>query len=333
MSSRLLFLLIVLMVGCTTTPTRPPEAPTPQVDQQKTAPTAELEIPSLRAGERPVQKTGYTVLFDKSKRVAKWVAYRLNKSTALTKVVERSNDFHFDGDVEGCADPNEYKHTGYDRGHLFPAEDARWSTEAMHDSFSMANMTPQSASLNRGSWKRIESQVRGWSGQHDEVYVVTGPILSEPCLKTIGRGICVPKRHFKVVLEKDGDQYKAIGFIVAQDDKGDIAKFVHPVAEVEKITGIDFFPSLPDEIEKQVEAAASLGEWTAGPHYTNYTRTPDLAGGSCPTGSTLQSATIRGCCSGHGGVAGPKKWRACCGDDKKVLCNDGTQSQSCRCDQ
>lgn len=330
MSSRLLFLLIALMVGCTTKPIRTPEPPAPQVEQQKSVITTDLELPAIQAGEKPTKRTGYTVLFDKAKRVARWVAYKLDKGTV--KAVERSNDFHLDPTVDGCPDPSEYKYSGFDRGHLFPAEDARFSSEAMRDSFSMLYMSPQSASLNRGSWKRIESQVRGWSAQHDEVYVVTGPILSEPCLKTIGRGICVPKRHFKVVLEKDGDQYKAIGFIVAQDDKGDIAKFVHPVAEVEKITGIDFFPSLPDEIEKQVEAAASLGEWTAGPHYTNYTRTPDLAGGSCPTGSTLQSATIRGCCSGHGGVAGPKKWRACCGGDKKVLCNDGTKSRSCRCD-
>ncbi|MBX2989136.1 MAG: DNA/RNA non-specific endonuclease [Bdellovibrionaceae bacterium] len=333
MNSRLLFVLLALMVGCTTQPTRPPEPTAPRVEQQKLpVPSTGLEVPSLRTGEHPVQKAGYAVLFDKSKRVARWVAYRLNKSTAFSKVAERSNDFHVDGDVESCPDPDEYKHTGYDRGHLFPAEDARWSPEAMYDSFSMANMTPQSASMNRGSWKRIESQVRGWSAQHDEVYVVAGPILSEPCLKTIGRGICVPKRHFKVVLEKDGDQFKGVGFIVAQDDKGDITKFVHSVAEVEKVTGIDFFPALPDEIEKRVEATASLDEWSAGSHHASYTRAPDLAGGSCPAGTTLQSATIHGCCSGHGGVAGPKKWRACCGDDKKVLCNDGTKSRGCRCD-
>jgi endonuclease G len=189
------------------------------------------------------------------------VAYRLTKQMVSTKAVKRSNRFHVDPAVDGCPSPDEYKRSGYDRGHIAAAEDMRWSEQAMQDSFSMANMTPQSPGLNRGPWKRLEERVRTWAAAFDEVYVTAGPVLTEPCLKTIGHAICVPARHFKVVLERTGGEIKAIGFIFPQDAKGDLTPYVRSVAEVQKVTGLDFFPALPDDIEQKVEAHADLGAW------------------------------------------------------------------------
>lgn len=220
----------------------PPEAP-PKIILQH---VETIGLPTVKKGEVPIKHAGYTVLFDKTKHVPKWFFYHMTKQLTATKAATRSNRFHSDPLVDGCPDPSEYKKSGYDRGHMAPAEDMRWSAESEYDSFSMANMTPQAPKFNRGIWKRLEEKVRAWELQYDDVYVVTWPVLSEPCAKTIGHGACVPARHFKVVLEKDGDKIKIVGFIVPQEGKGDPSAYEKPASEIRKMTGINFFPSVSD---------------------------------------------------------------------------------------
>ena len=108
----------------------------------------------------------------------------------------------------------------------------------------------------------MENACRRWAHQYGKVYVVCGPILYKGKHKTIGKNkVVVPEAFFKVVLCMEGTP-KAIGFIYKNEDgnrpKGD---YVNSVDEVERITGIDFFPSLPDDVEKKVEKTASPEDW------------------------------------------------------------------------
>jgi endonuclease G len=74
----------------------------------------------------------------------------------------RTNNFRADEEIQAGrrARPMDYRRSGYDQGHQAPAEDFAWSAAQMHDSFSMANMTPQLAGLNRAEWERLEETVR-----------------------------------------------------------------------------------------------------------------------------------------------------------------------------
>ena len=151
---------------------------------------------------------------------------------------------------------------GYDRGHMCPAGDNKWSSEAMDDSFLFTNVCPQAPSLNRGDWNEMEQACRKWAKQYGDIYIVCGPIFYKKSSKTIGKNkVAVPDAFFKVVLCMNPSP-KAIGFIYKNADgnrpKGDYA---NSVDEVERITGIDFFPSLPDDIEKMVEAKCDVSEW------------------------------------------------------------------------
>ena len=87
---------------------------------------------------------------------------------------DRTNDFREDqiNVSTGTAYLEDYRGSGYDRGHLAPAEDFEWSAEAMSDSFFMSNMSPQDPSFNRGIWKRLENRVRTWALENDGIYVV-----------------------------------------------------------------------------------------------------------------------------------------------------------------
>ena len=114
----------------------------------------------------------------------------------------------------GSASLPDYKGSGYDRGHLAPAGDMKWSTTAMSESFYMSNMSPQEPSFNRGIWNRLESQVRRWAIDNGSVYIATGGVLTDG-LKTLGsNSVSVPQYYFKVILDYQEPDIKGIGFII-----------------------------------------------------------------------------------------------------------------------
>ena len=155
---------------------------------------------------------------------------------------------------------NEYHMT---HGHLCPAADNKWSKEAMNQSFLLTNMCPQDGSLNSGAWQKLEDKCRIWARQYHDIYIVAGPIYDNgKASRTIGTSeVAVPDAFFKVVLCMN-DTPKAIGFIYRNDKSSqNMRDAACTVDEVEKITGIDFFFNLPDEIENEVEANANFNNW------------------------------------------------------------------------
>jgi DNA/RNA non-specific endonuclease len=146
---------------------------------------------------------------------------------------------------------------------MCPAGDNRWSQLAMEQSFLMTNVCPQNPALNSGLWNTIEVQCREWAKRYGDVYIVCGPIYFNQKHKTIGMNkVQVPEAFFKVVLCMDGEP-KAIGFICRNVSAKGHKKidYVNSVDEVERITGINFFPKLPDDIEQRVERYADYSEW------------------------------------------------------------------------
>src|SRR5690606_5385223 len=116
--------------------------------------------------------------------------------------------------------------------------------------------------LNRHLWKDLEGKVRDWATQYDKVYVTTGPILSKEDLKLPNTSISIPQSFYKVILEVQEPEIKAIGFIIPQDfDSSEPCSYAMSVADVEKATGIDFFPALPDDIERKVESDSDFSQW------------------------------------------------------------------------
>ena len=132
----------------------------------------------------------------------------------------------------------------------------------MRETFLLTNMCPQDRSLNSGLWNRIEMDCRKWARKYGDVYIACGPVLLNKAHETMGKNrVVVPEAFFKVVLCLRGTP-KAIGFVVRNNEgKKKRDQFVNTVDEVERITGIDFFPALPDSIENKVEAYANLEDW------------------------------------------------------------------------
>jgi len=161
--------------------------------------------------------------------------------------------------------PFDYSRSGYDRGHMCPAGDNKNDEQAMSESFMMTNICPQDHDLNSGWWNDLEIRCREWANDGADLYIVCGPIFDSTSPKKIGSRknvrISVPDRFFKVILMM-GNAPKAIGFIVPNLDLHEsLSKYAVPVDRVEKVTGIDFYPNLPDGLERKVERDCKPVDW------------------------------------------------------------------------
>lgn len=223
----------------------------------------QLEIPKTEANDNVISHTGFSFLYNETHEQSVWVAYELTEAET-NKIYERTNDFIPDPSViTGTANNNDFRGSGYDRGHLAPASDMGWSEEAMIESFYFSNMSPQLPSFNRGIWKKLEELVRTWAIENESVYIVTGPVLNS-IEKTIGQNkVSVPNYYYKVVLDYNEPEIKAIGFIMPNMGSNEsLTQYAVSVDSVEYFTGIDFFPLLPDDQEKHIEKNVCVNCWT-----------------------------------------------------------------------
>jgi len=127
----------------------------------------------------------------------------------------------------------------------------------------MSNMSPQMPGFNRGIWRKLEEWVRDQAIANEELYVVTGPVLTDGPYQEIGpNGVDVPKRFFKVLLDYKEPELKAIGFIMPNESSSlPLYMFSVSIDQVEKVTNLDFFHLLPDDIEEKLESVLDSKVW------------------------------------------------------------------------
>lgn len=207
----------------------------------------------------------YSLSYNEKYEQADWVAYELTKASIVLPNVEREREFRPDYSVQtGSAFHRDYTRSGYTRGHLAPAGDMAFDTQAMKESFYMSNMSPQLEEFNGGVWRELEEVVRDWAYDNQRLYVVTGPVLSEGIIKRIGDNrVGVPKKFFKVAIDIDGRDRKGIGFILENrlyEEK--LQALAVSIDSVEALTGFDFFNDLlSDEVEEEIESRVDVGQW------------------------------------------------------------------------
>ncbi len=209
-----------------------------------------------------ISYTGFTIYYNSRYHIPNCTVYELTRQE-LEGEVNRVGSFETDSTVEGCARPWDYTLSGYERGHMVPAGDLKWSERAMMQSFKMTNVCPQVKALNEGGWTKLEEKVREWASRDSAVIVVTGPILTSGMKRIGGLRIAVPTRFFKIVLSPFGETVKAIGFIYPnRSSNRPLEDYAVPIDKIETLTGLDFFDALPNDLEKDIESQVSLNLWT-----------------------------------------------------------------------
>jgi len=211
-----------------------------------------------------LNRKGYVLSHNNEKKVADWVSYHL-KDTYLVKKVRRTNNYRADPDLSKGqrSELEDYRGSGYDRGHLAPAGDMTRNKVVMSESFLLSNMAPQvGVGFNRGIWEELESKVREWARERKNLYIITGPIYSNSDYETIGPNrVAVPTHFYKIVVSRteSGEDLNAIAFILPNKRISSSlpGKFITTIDEVERLTGLDFLHELEDGIEEGLESSKS----------------------------------------------------------------------------
>ncbi len=236
-----------------------------------------VSLPELLEEEVLIKHSAMFLVYSEEHEQAKWVAHVITPDIIEGKY-SRSNDFRVDSLIKtGSAveadyflkeklSDGKYKYDGfgYDRGHLAPSADFKWSKKALSESYFYSNMSPQVGDFNRKKWAELESLLRGYVVNNPTVnlYVITGPVLKRN-LPVIERGVnkvSIPEQFFKVAL--DFENKRAIGFLMLNVEiEDDLIDFVASVDSIEIVTGINFFDPLPDTLEDRIESKFDFKHW------------------------------------------------------------------------
>ncbi|KIG01509.1 DNA/RNA non-specific endonuclease [Burkholderia sp. MR1] len=203
--------------------------------------------PKMRASAQQICYSDFTLLHSGITHGPLWSAEHLTaKSVDDAKDNTRTNRFFVEKRLPpgDSAQLDDYKRSGYDRGHMSPAGD-RATKKGMAESFSLANIVPQDPSNNRSIWSRIEEAVRRLTEESGEAYVVTGPLFSGRQLQTIGESrVLVPTQLYKVVYLPQ----RQIAFAVVVENMPTKTYTMKTVRELEAMSGLAF-PGIPDALK------------------------------------------------------------------------------------
>jgi endonuclease G len=224
----------------------------------------DLPLPLKDVSEQLLYRKAYIVSYNKDNRIPNWVAWHLTSEHTYGDVKRLGNAWHEDTDVPTPrASLADYKGSGWTRGHMCPAGDNKWNNDAMYESFLFTNCCPQNANLNSGTWNQIETSCRRWAEKYGDLYIVCGPILFRQEHEMIGENkVIVPEAFFKVIVCLKKGKEQGIGFICRNND-GNRNKdlYINTIKQVERITGITFFPHLPERIADKVKNKADINDW------------------------------------------------------------------------
>lgn len=234
-------------------------------------------IPVIGNDEELILHTAMALVYDERHEQAKWVAHIITSDVASGNI-GRSNDFRIDPKIKTGSAVEEdyftkeiqsdgtYKYDGYgyDRGHLAPSADFRWSAEALSESYYYSNMSPQRPDFNRISWALLEDVLRDYSSRHHDIdlYVITGPILHDelPVSERSINRLTIPEYYFKIALDKKNGQ--AIAFLMPNTlCEYPTEYYAVSVDSIESLTGIDFFSGLDEAQERKLEALTDVRPW------------------------------------------------------------------------
>ena len=209
------------------------------------------ELPSYTASEDIVRHTGYTASYNHTTLCPDWVAWELTAEEASGSY-DQGRQFSRDPDVSfPKASREDYSNSGWDKGHMAPHADMKWSLQALTESDYFTNICPQNKVMNAGAWRKIEELTRRTARRHGSVLVVCGPVFDSADHRHIGPAcVHVPDRFFKALAVNTAGGWQTVAFLVGNNPQdGSPRRYAVTVDEAEAIVGRDLFPTLPEEAE------------------------------------------------------------------------------------
>jgi endonuclease G len=218
-------------------------------------------LPSSTTGEI-VQHSYFSLSYNERYEQAEWVAYALQKEHLTFDDRERPYFIEDPYVSTKSADWRNYKGSGYDRGHLVPAGDRRFSKQAYDETFYTSNISPQNREFNAGVWSRLEKQTRKWAMRYKTLYIITGGILVTGLDKIGDEDVALPDYFYKVIAKENKGDLEVLAFLMKGEEQNKpIQNFLVPVDLIEELTGIDFFYEINKEAQESIEHEVVLKNW------------------------------------------------------------------------
>jgi len=223
-----------------------------------------VPAPALDAPPRVLVNLGYVVGYSDARGNPLWAAYRV-RDLDLRDPPPRPDRFTADLRTAARIGPEAYSRSDFDRGHLAPnyAIATRYGRQAQEETFQMSNIVPQRHALNAGVWKELEQRIAtSYPGRFGEVWVFAGPVFG-PNPRRLQRRVAVPEAFFMIIVDESDGRVRAQAFLFPQETPN----FARPdgylvtIDEIERRTGLDFLPELPDEVEAALESARASRVW------------------------------------------------------------------------
>ncbi|WP_290178519.1 DNA/RNA non-specific endonuclease [Psychrobacter sp. APC 3281] len=192
---------------------------------------------------------GFAVMYSGVSRTPLWSAEYLDRTRLQqAKQIDREDSFHEESKLpkSARASLSDYSGSGYDRGHLAPNANMA-NRSQQYDSFSLANIAPQSPRNNRYIWRNIESVTRHLTQQYGEVYTITGVAFTDKKTKQIANRVLVPSHFFKAVYIPATNQ---AGAYYAPNDESERIDVIS-IDELTTEIGIDVLPMLDNQSKSQ----------------------------------------------------------------------------------
>lgn len=252
-----------LLQACTYTATGFEGAP--RGDASETGLHYASALVDAAGGDALLHYPGFTVSFSPEHSQPRWVAWELTRQEAQSNATSRKgSSFRPDDKVKGCPQLADYRNSGFEKGHMCPAGDMKWSQQAMDACFMLTNVCPQVHALNNGAWRSLEEKCREWAIRDSAIIIICGPILTDPDARAIGPGqVTVPRRFFKAVLAPFANPPRGIAFIMPNGYvEGGMQAAAVSIDQAEEAANIDLFPFLPDDIEAEVEKQCNFPLWS-----------------------------------------------------------------------
>ena len=221
----------------------------------------EFILPSATSGS-VVHHVNYSLSYKEAYEQAEWVAYTLKKEHLTYDDRERPYFIEDPYVKTKSADWRNYKRSGYDRGHLCPAGDRRFSEFAYNETFYTSNIVPQRNDFNAGVWNRLEMQTRYWAKKYGNVYVITGGVLKKGLDEIGDEDVAVPNYFYKIIAKGRKDKIRAVAFLFPHRESTEkMQNFLVPIDRLEELTGINFFEKLNNVDEAKLESKIEAQGW------------------------------------------------------------------------
>jgi endonuclease G, mitochondrial len=245
-----------------------PESQEPNRHARFGMPTSARTNPAQRE-DYLIQRPQYVLSYNERLHRPNWVSWSLTKED-----IGRSTRGAFEPDPllpRGFVKitSHVYDGSGFDRGHMCPAQDRSSQQKDMDGTFYLTNVVPQSPHCNQRAWERLESYCRDQTKSGHVLHIVCGPYgiggtgkngPRDEIGKT-GTYVAVPAKVWKVILVLPDENSvptrstRSIAVIMPNDESVDFdwPKYRVSVSEVEKLTGYTFFRSLDHDVAEAVK--------------------------------------------------------------------------------